>query len=102
MYQNSITLNQAEKILSGIQSRGKPVTKRIFDARASVRPLDGNAFEITLDMALPHAAKAADRLDGIGADMQPCQKPWPKAGFVRATITWDTALHRLAMGGGLA
>lgn len=100
--QNNITLEQAEKILSGIQSRGKPVTKRVFDARASVRPLDGNAFEITLDMSLPRAAKAADRLNDVGADIQPYQKPWPKTGFVRVIVTWDTMLHYLAMTGDLS
>lgn len=96
------TAEQAHKILSGIQAKNKPVTKRLRGAKVSVAPLDGNAFEITLDMSLPRAAKAADRLNDVGADIQPYQKPWPKTGFVRAIVTWDTMLHYLAMTGDLS
>lgn len=96
------TAEQAHKILSGIQAKNKPVTKRLCGAKVSVMPLDGNAFEITLDLAVHNASKAADRLNDVGADIQPYQKPWPKTGFVRAIVTWDTMLHYLAMTGDLA
>lgn len=96
------TAEQARKILSGIQAKNRPVTKRLCGAKISIKPLDGNAFEIALDLAVPNAARAADRLNDVGADIQPFRKPWAKTGIVRAIVTWDTALHYLAMTGDLA
>lgn len=96
------TAEQAHKILSCIQTKNKPVTKRLCGAKVSVMPLDGNVFEITLDLAVHNASKAADRLNDVGANIQPFRKPWAKTGIVKAVATWDTALHYLVMTGDLA
>lgn len=87
---------QAGQKLDRIQHRGRATRMKLCGVPVDVRPIDGNMFQITLDMALDGSDKAARRLNDIGADITR-----PFMGIVTADVTWDSTLHYLAMTGDL-
>lgn len=95
MEKKRLTQGQAAKALSGIQSKNRTVRKQLCGTRVAVTPLSGNAFEITLGMSLPGADRAAGRLRDVHADIDADGRR------MTAVVTWDTALHYLAMTGDL-
>lgn len=92
------TAAQAQDLLKRIQAGGCRKL-RLLGVPVGVRPLEGNAFEIVMDMSQDGAMDAARRLNDVGTDI----RPWkPKAtDTVRAVATWDTMLNYLAMTGDL-
>lgn len=97
---NKLSQKDAERKLDKIQFGREPVAMRLMGAKVSVAPEPGNMFRISLDMSVPRAKTAARRLNDIGADVKPW--PCPATGLVQALVTWDSALHYLAMTGDLA